>query len=420
MEQQRILVVGSGGREHAIARKLLESPRVSSVYCAPGNPGMRPSGINTVDIAEDDFAGLKKFALEKNIAWTFVGPENVLVDGLVDYFAESGLKAFGPNRQAAKLEGSKTFAKEFMAKYHISTAAYVQYESASTAISGLAGFSLPVVIKADGLAGGKGVTIAKTFEQGQAAITHVFDSGQYSVLLEENLVGEEYSIFVLVSGTEYVILPTAQDHKRAFDGNRGPNTGGMGAFSINEQLSPEASAEVKQKIVVPTVAGLTKEGFDYHGVVYIGIIETEDGPKVIEYNVRFGDPETQVILPRIKDDFAQLINDGLNGKHLPEVQISSHAVLGVVVASQGYPAAPKTGQLLPKLPQQDGIMVDFANVAQKEGRLFGAGGRLLTVIGLGQNLNDARRLVYDYLQKQHFSDCFYRTDIAVKHSNVSH
>lgn len=413
-EQVNILVVGQGGREFAIARKLQASPRVKQVYCAPGNVGMTTVGVQPVDIAETDFAGLIRFAKEHRVAWTFVGPEDCLVDGIVDDFQAAGLKAFGPTARAAQLEGSKDYALSFMNNYGVPTARHASYRDQASAIANVDQFGFPVVIKENGLAGGKGVVIAPDKETAVQTIKEMFDRGQARLVLEECLTGPEYSMFVLLSDDQYRILPMAQDHKRAFDGDRGPNTGGMGAYSPLPQLSAADRRAMIDQVVEPTVHGLVAGNYHYHGILYIGLIMTPAGPKVIEYNVRLGDPETQVILPRLKTDLFELVDAALHDQPLPAVAVNPAACLGVVLASKGYPTNPLHGQSLGRLPQAAGIDLDYANVTGSLDNLRGNGGRLLMVLAQADNLQAAHDRVYNYLANLDEPDCFYRHDIGAK------
>lgn len=407
-----LLVVGSGGREFAIAKQLLSSPHVSTVYCAPGNVGMESIGVKTVDIDEMDLDSLLKFAQDHHVAWTFVGPENVLCAGIVDKFQAAGQKIFGPNQRAAQLEGSKDYALNFMNKYGVPTAKHETFRSIEDAKDGLRDFDLPVVIKANGLAGGKGVVIANDIETAKETIDQQFNSGQSEVVLEECLVGPEYSLFLVISGNEFRVLPMAQDHKRAYDGDKGPNTGGMGSYSPLPQLSDADRQRMIDETAKPTVKGLVDGHYDYHGILYIGLMMTADGPKVIEYNVRLGDPETEVILPRLKSDFAELIDAAVNDEKLPEVQVSDEAVLGVILATKGYPKNPEIGVELGKMPNADGIIIDYANVEGTMDDLKGAGGRLMMVMASADDVKTAQTHVYDYLDKLDEPECFYRHDIG--------
>lgn len=412
--QVNVLVVGEGGREFAIAKKLQESPHVKQVYCAPGNVGMPTVGVQPVAIAETDFAGLIKFAKEHAVAWTFVGPEDCLVDGIVDDFAAAGLKAFGPNARAAQLEGSKDYALNFMNNYGVPTARHASYRDQTAALAEIDQFGFPLVIKENGLAGGKGVVIAQDHATAVQTVKEMFASGQARLVLEECLVGPEYSMFVLLSNGHYRILPMAQDHKRAYDGDKGPNTGGMGAYSPLPQLSEFDRQRMVKEVVEPSVKGLVDGEYHYHGILYIGLMLTEDGPKVIEYNVRLGDPETQVILPRLATDLFDLVDACVNDQPLPEVVEKEDAVLGVVVAAKGYPQKPVKNQALGKFPVAGNITVDYANVAGSLADLHGAGGRLLMVIATASDLKQAQQDVYAYLDQLEEPECFWRQDIGEK------
>ncbi|MCH3921827.1 phosphoribosylamine--glycine ligase [Limosilactobacillus sp.] len=413
-EQVNVLVVGEGGREFAIAHKLQQSPKVKQVYCAPGNVGMKTVGVVPVAIPETDFAGLIRFAKEHQVAWTFVGPEDCLVDGIVDDFRAAGLKAFGPSARAAQLEGSKDYALNFMNNYGVPTARHASYRDQTAAIRDVDQFGFPVVIKENGLAGGKGVVIAPDRDTAVQTIKEMFGQGQARLVLEECLQGQEYSMFVLLSNDHYRILPMAQDHKRAYDGDKGPNTGGMGAYSPLPQLSTADYQRMVDEVVTPTVNGLVAGDYDYHGILYIGLILTADGPKVIEYNVRLGDPETQVILPRLATDLFDLVDAALNDQPLPEVKEDPAACLGVVLASKGYPTKPVHGQSLGEFPQEDGIEIAYANVAGDLGDLRGNGGRLLMVLAKDASLKQAHDRVYRYLDGLDEPECFYRHDIGAK------
>lgn len=413
-EQVNVLVVGEGGREFAIAHQLQQSAHVKQVYCAPGNVGMTTVGVQPVDIAETDFAGLIRFAKAHDIAWTFVGPEDCLVDGIVDDFQAAGLKAFGPTARAAQLEGSKDYALNFMNQYGVPTARHASYRDQTAAIKHVDQFGFPVVIKENGLAGGKGVVIAPDRDSAVQTIKEMFASGQARLVLEECLRGPEYSLFVLLSDDHYRILPLAQDHKRAYDGDRGPNTGGMGSYSPLPQLSAQDRQKMIDAVVAPTVKGLVAGGYHYHGILYIGLIMTTAGPKVIEYNVRLGDPETQVILPRLRTDLFELVDAALADRPLPAVTVDPAACFGVVLASLGYPKKPVHGQRLGKFPVKDGVEIAYANVSGSLGDLHGAGGRLLMVLAKAASLQTAHDRVYRYLAQLDEPECFYRHDIGAK------
>lgn len=414
MAGKKLLVVGGGGREFAIAKALLASPAVEAVYCAPGNAGMAAIGVEAVAIAETDFDALINFVQDHGIDWTFVGPEDALVAGIVDAFQAAGLKIFGPNARAAQLEGDKDYALNFMDQAGVPTAKHASYTDAASATAAVAQFGFPVVIKANGLAGGKGVVIAPDAASAKETIAAQFAGGQDRVVLEECLVGPEYSLFALLADDHYRILPMAQDHKRAYDGDRGPNTGGMGAYSPLPQLSAENRQRMIDEVVEPTLQGLLDGDYHYTGILYIGLIMTAAGPKVIEYNVRLGDPETQVILPRLATDFFSLVDAAVNGQEMPAVEERDEAVLGVVLATKGYPAAPVKGKPMPTFPATAGISIDYANVAQDGASLKGAGGRLAMVIATADDIRAAHDQVYAYLDQLDLPDCEFRHDIGVK------
>lgn len=413
-DQLTLLVIGEGGREFAIAKKLKQSPHVATVYCAPGNIGMLTVGVTPVNIAEMDLNGLLQFAIEKQVDWTFVGPENVLCAGIVDKFQTAGQKIIGPNKRAAQLEGSKDYALNFMDKYHVPTARHETFTSEDAAVSGVADFAFPVVLKENGLAGGKGVTIAPDRDSAIDTLHEMFAGPQTAVVLEECLTGPEYSLFCLIADDHYRILPMAQDHKRAYDDDKGPNTGGMGSYSPLPQLSQTDYDQMVSQVVEPTIKGLVDGEYHYHGILYIGLMMTANGPKVIEYNVRLGDPETQVILPRLATDFAEFLQAVVDNAPLPEIKETDQAVLGVVLAAKGYPTHPAYYPSLGKFPDADGIEIDYANVTGRLDDLYGAGGRLAMVIAQADTLTAAAQRVYDYLGKLNEPDCFYRHDIGAR------
>ncbi|MCP0886761.1 phosphoribosylamine--glycine ligase [Ligilactobacillus sp. WILCCON 0076] len=413
-DDMKLLIVGSGGREHAIAKALLKSSHVASVFCAPGNIGMEADGIKTIAINELDFDALKGFVYEEQIDWTFVGPEDALVAGIVDSFEADGLKIFGPNAKAAQLEGSKDYAMRFMDTYDIPTARFATFKNSRDAIEGLKNFDAPIVIKADGLASGKGVVISDTKKKAAEQISLMFKKGQKQIVIEEFLDGEEYSLFVVVGKDDYRILPMAQDHKRAYDADKGPNTGGMGAYSPIPQLSNADYKRMLAEVVKPTITGLKEAKLAYRGIIYIGMILTKQGPKVIEYNVRLGDPETQVVLLRVKNDFAELIDAVVNNYKLPIVTETKQACLGVVIAAQGYPSQPINNQKIPIFSKNEIITIDYANVKGTVENLYGNGGRLLTVIASAATLEKAQSEVYKYLSETKLEQCFYRKDIGYR------
>ena len=416
----KLFVVGSGGREHAIAKKLLESPQVEQVFVAPGNDGMTLDGLNLVDIAISEHSKLIDFAKEHDIAWTFIGPDDALAAGIVDDFNAAGLKAFGPTKAAAELEWSKDFAKEIMVKYGVPTAAYATFSDFEQAKAYIEEQGAPIVVKADGLALGKGVVVAETVEQAVDAAREMLldnkfgDSGA-RVVIEEFLDGEEFSLFAFVNGDTFYIMPTAQDHKRAYDGDKGPNTGGMGAYAPVPHLSDTLISQSIETIVKPVLAGMIEEGRPYLGILYAGLIVTADGPKVIEFNARFGDPETQIILPRLTSDLAQNISDILNQKPTEVTWTDKGVTLGVVVASKGYPLDYEKGVILPEKTEDDIITYYAGAKFDEKGRaLLSNGGRVYMLVTTADSVKEAQEKIYAQLKNQETEGLFYRNDIGSK------
>lgn len=414
----KLLVIGSGGREHAICRKLLEDPQVDAVFCAKGNPGMQKDGVQLVDIAEDNHPALIQFVKENQIDWTFVGPEIPLLNGIVDDFQAAGLKIFGPNQQAAMIEGSKDFAKQLMRDYHIPTAKYQTFSDFEAAKSYVLENGAPIVIKADGLAAGKGVVVAMTEQEALEALEdmlldHKFGASSAKVVVEEFLAGEEFSLLSFVRENEVYPMVIAQDHKRIFDGDKGPNTGGMGAYSPVPQI-PESMVQTAIKEIVQKAAdGMVDRKTPFTGILYAGLIATNEGPKVIEFNARFGDPETQVVLPRLKTSLAQIIDDLLNNRQ-PDITWYDFATLGVVVAAPGYPADYEKNIVLPEMQNTEEQTVYYAGVTAKKEQLVSSGGRVFLVTSQGTNLADAQQKAYAYLNQYDLSQFFYRKDIGFK------
>ncbi len=416
----KLLVVGSGGREHAIAKKLLASDQVEQVFVAPGNDGMTLDGIELVNIGISEHSALINFAKENDIAWTFVGPDDALAAGIVDDFEQAGLKVFGPSRLAAELEWSKDFAKQTMVKYGIPTAAFGTFSNFEEAKAYIEEQGAPIVVKADGLALGKGVVVAETVEQAVEAAREMLldnkfgDSGA-RVVIEEFLEGEEFSLFALVNGNQFYILPTAQDHKRAFDGDQGPNTGGMGAYAPVPHISQSVVDTAVDTIVKPILAGMIAEERPYLGVLYAGLILTDQGPKVIEFNARFGDPETQIILPRLTSDLAQNIDDILHKRTTQLTWLDSGVTLGVVVASNGYPLDYEKGMVLPAKTEGD-ITTYYAGArfAENSRALLSNGGRVYMLVTTADTVQEAQEKIYSELKKQDTTGLFYRTDIGSK------
>lgn len=414
----KLLVIGSGGREHAICRKLLEDPQVDTVFCAKGNPGMQKDGVQLVDIAEDNHPALIQFVKENQIDWTFVGPEIPLLNGIVDDFQAAGLKIFGPNQQAAMIEGSKDFAKQLMRDYHIPTAKYQTFSDFEAAKAYVLENGAPIVIKADGLAAGKGVVVAMTEQEALEALEdmlldHKFGASSAQVVVEEFLAGEEFSLLSFVKGNEVYPMVIAQDHKRIFDGDKGPNTGGMGAYSPVPQI-PESMVQTAIKEIVQKAAdGMVDRKTPFTGILYAGLIATNEGPKVIEFNARFGDPETQVVLPRLKTSLAQIIDDLLNNRQ-PDITWYDFATLGVVVAAPGYPADYEKNIVLPEMQNTEEQTVYYAGVTAKKEQMVSSGGRVFLVTSQGTNLADAQQKAYAYLNQYDLSQFFYRKDIGFK------
>ncbi|XHV45970.1 phosphoribosylamine--glycine ligase [Streptococcus dysgalactiae subsp. equisimilis] len=416
----KLLVVGSGGREHAIAKKLLESDGVEAVFVAPGNDGMTLDGLQLVDIAISEHSRLIAFAQENDIAWTFIGPDDALAAGIVDDFNTAGLQAFGPSRLAAELEWSKDFAKEIMVKYQVPTAAYGTFSDFEEAKAYILEKGAPIVVKADGLALGKGVVVAETVDQAVEAahemlLDNKFGDSGARVVIEEFLEGEEFSLFAFVNGDKFYMMPTAQDHKRAYDGDKGPNTGGMGAYAPVPHISQDVVDQAVESIVKPVLDGMIKEGRPYLGILYAGLILTAEGPKVIEFNARFGDPETQIILPRLTSNFAQNITDILDQKDTTITWLEEGLTLGVVVASEGYPLAYEKGVVLPA--KREGEIVTYyagAKFSADGQALLSNGGRVYMLITTADDVSAAQTRIYQELDKQKRPGLFYRNDIGSK------
>jgi phosphoribosylamine--glycine ligase len=413
----KVLVIGRGGREHAICRKVKESHLVEHVWVAPGNAGMS-------DVAElvpiEDYEELLSFAKKQAVDLTIIGPEVPLLDGLADRFREAGLVVFGPSSLAAELEGSKSFAKELMKKYNIPTADYAVFSSFTDASQYLEEKGAPIVIKADGLAAGKGVTVALTKEEARQSLEEMLVGSKFGVasskvVMEEFLSGEEFSLMAFVHGETVIPLEIAQDHKRALDGDMGPNTGGMGAYSPVPHISSETVQNAIDTVLVPAAKAMVQEGRSFSGILYAGLIATEEGPKVIEFNARFGDPETQVILPRLKSDLVEVILELLNGGK-PSLEWDEQAMVGVVVASKGYPEEYQKGAVLHGLADiADDAFTFHAGTAQNSnGDFVTDGGRVLLVGAKASKLEDAQEKVYRELAKVACDGIYYRKDIGAK------
>lgn len=411
----KVLVIGSGGREHAIARQFNDSPSVSNVYVAPGNDGMK-NDAECIGIAATDFEALASFAIEQRIDLTFVGPEQPLAEGIVDHFINKGLRIFGPTKAAAQIEGSKSFAKDLMSKYDIPTAAYGTFTDAEEAKAFIRQQGAPIVVKADGLAAGKGVVVAMTLEEALEAVDDMIGNQRFGesssrVVIEEFLDGEEFSYMSFVHDGQIYPMVIAQDHKRAYDGDKGPNTGGMGAYSPVPHIPKHVIKEAYKKVVVPTVRAMTEEGTPFTGILYAGLILTEEGPKVIEFNARFGDPETQVVLPRMASDFGEFMKALMN-KEPFELKWHDEAMFGVVIASDGYPGDVVRGTKLPDLDLLNGLDIFHAGTKAEADYFVGNGGRVLLAAVKAESLAEARNEVYDKLNQVEWNGFFYRTDIG--------
>ena len=411
-----VLLIGSGGREHALAWAISASPLLSKLYCAPGNPGVaQVAELAAIDIASH--AAVIEFCKAHAINFVVVGPEAPLVAGLIDDLKAAGIKAFGPSKFAAQLEGSKGFTKDICANYNIPTAAYGRFSDLEKARAYLAKHGAPIVIKADGLAAGKGVTVAMTLEEALAALNDIFSGrfGEAECVIEEFLEGEEASFFVLSDGVHTLPLATAQDHKRVGDGDTGPNTGGMGAYSPAPCMTEALCAEVLEKIVRPTVAALRDMGQPYVGVLYAGLILTKHGPKLIEYNARFGDPETQVLMLRLRDDLLTLLLATVDGTlDKMSVRWRNEFALTVVMAAKGYPGDYVRGTEIKGLEQNFGedVQVFHAGTTLKNGKLMANGGRVLNVTALGKTARDAQIGAYTAVNKIDWAGGFCRKDIG--------
>ena len=411
-----ILVIGSGGREHALYWKLSESPQTEQIYAIPGNPGMGASAA----IALDDHAAILRFVKEHEIGLVVVGPEVPLMNGLVDELEAAGIRAFGPRANAAEIEGSKSFAKDLMKKYGIPTARYEVFTAAEPARAYIRQEGAPIVVKADGLAAGKGVIVAMTEQEALDAVDaimedHSFGDAGARVVIEEFMEGEEASLLAFTDGTTIRPMISAQDHKRAYDGDRGPNTGGMGTYAPAPVMTPEMTERAVEEILKPTIAAMAKEGRTYRGCLYLGLMVTADGPKVVEFNARFGDPETQVVLPLLDSDLVAIMCACADGM-LADVPIhwKDGAAVCVVLASGGYPGHYEKGQEIHGLTDAEarGALVCHAGTAMKDGKLVTNGGRVLGVVGRGADISSAVDAAYAAATKISFKDAYYRKDIA--------
>ena len=416
----KILIVGSGGREHALAWKIAQSPRADKIYCAPGNAGIEEFA-ECVDIKAMDFEALAAFAKEHEIDLTVIGMDDPLVGGIVDVFEEQGLRVFGPRRNAAILEGSKAFSKDLMKKYQIPTASYENFTDAATALDYLKTVKFPIVLKADGLALGKGVLICNTFEEAQAGVREIMTDKKFGaagncMVIEEFMTGREVSVLAYVDGKTIKTMTSAQDHKRAGDGDTGLNTGGMGTFSPSPFYTKEIDAYCQKHIYEPTVDAMAAEGRIFKGIIFFGLMLTADGPKVLEYNARFGDPETQVVLPRMKTDIVDVFEACIDGT-LDKIDLvfEENAAVCVVLASEGYPVSYEKGYLIEGLETfhgKEGYYVFHAGTAKGKGGIVTNGGRVLGVTATGADLKSARKNAYEAVEWVHFGNKYYRHDIG--------
>lgn len=416
----KVLIVGSGGREHAIAYKVSESPKVDKIYCAPGNAGIGQIA-ECVDIAAMEMEKLADFAEEKEIDLTIVGMDDPLVAGIVDIFEERGLRVFGPGKSAALIEGSKAFSKDLMKKYNIPTAAYETFDDPEKAIAYLESSRYPIVLKADGLALGKGVLICGSFEEAKEGVKTIMLDKQFGnagdhLVIEEFMTGREVSVLAFCDGTHIAAMTSAQDHKRAKDGDQGLNTGGMGTFSPSPFYTGEVDAFCMEKIYRPTMAAMKAEGRDFKGVLFFGLMLTDDGPKVLEYNARFGDPEAQVVLPRMKNDIIDVFEACIDGR-LDEIELEfeDNACVCVVLASDGYPVHYEKGFVihgLERFEKEEGYYVFHAGTKKTENGIVTNGGRVLGVTAKGKDLKEARANAYTAAEWVSFQNKYMRNDIG--------
>ena len=415
----KVLLIGSGGREHALAWKLAASPLLDKLYCAPGNPGIA-TVAELVDIGVDDHQALIAFAKDKKIDLVVVGPEAPLVAGLSDEMRAEGIRVFGPSKAAAQLEGSKGFTKDLCARFDIPTGAYGRFNNAPKAKAYIRQQGAPIVVKADGLAAGKGVVVAMTLEDALDAVDACFEgafgSAGTEVVVEEFLDGEEASFFCICDGKTALPLGSAQDHKRVGDGDTGPNTGGMGAYAPAPVMTPEIVERTMRELIEPTMRGMAEIGAPFSGILFLGLMITKDGPKLIEYNTRFGDPECQVLMMRLNSDLLPLINSAVDGK-LDEVSLDwkDQPALTVVMAAEGYPSNVKKGSVIRDLDNLEGIdsvKVFHAGTAEKDGNIVANGGRVLNITAIAGTVAEAQAKAYDAVKRIDWPEGFYRSDIG--------
>lgn len=420
----KVMVIGGGGREHALAWKLAASPRVSEVLVAPGNAGTAgENGIRNVAVAADDIEGLLKLAQDEGVALTVVGPEAALVAGVVDLFSSAGLRCFGPLAAAAQLEGSKAFSKDFLARHQIPTAASQTFSATAPALEYLQQRGAPIVIKADGLAAGKGVIVAQTVDEAEAAVRSMLDEGAFGsaggrVVIEDFLSGEEASFIAMVDGQHILPLATSQDHKARDNGDLGPNTGGMGAYSPAPVVDGEMQARIMREVMAPAVAGMAADGTPYTGFLYAGLMIGTDGqPRVLEFNCRFGDPETQPILFRLRSDLLDLLEAALAGElHQTVAEWDPRVAVGVVMAAGGYPEKYRSGDLIEGLGSDtaEHLKVFHAGTRLEDGKVLTSGGRVLCAVALGETTAAAQAEAYGLVSRIHWPGAYYRTDIGYR------
>ncbi|WHY03286.1 phosphoribosylamine--glycine ligase [Neobacillus sp. DY30] len=416
----KVLVVGGGGREHAIVWKLSQSPKIKKLYCAPGNPGIAELA-ECVSIEVTEIEKLADFAKRENIDLTFVGPEEPLSKGIVNYFKEQGLTVYGPSREAAQIEASKEFAKELMVKYQIPTAKYAAFTNYGEALAYVRSEGAPIVIKADGLAAGKGVVVALSLEEAEAALKSMmqdvtFGTAGVRVVIEEFLEGEEMTLLSFVNGSTVKPMVTSQDHKPVYDGDKGLNTGGMGTYAPLPHIDPSVTERIIKTIVQPTAEAMVAEGVPYEGILYTGLMLTKEGPKVIEYNARFGDPETQVVVPLLETDLLEILTASLTGKlENVEVKWKDKSAICVIMSSAGYPGPYEKGKVIYGLDQVVNSTIIFhAGTDMRDGEIITNGGRVLGVTAIAETLKEARELAYQSVEKVSFMGAHYRTDIGSK------
>ena len=414
----RILVIGSGAREHAIAVTLLAGRTVDEVFCAPGNPGMALDGIHLADLDTTDSAAVVDYVHQHSIDWVFVGPEQPLIEGLVDHLTEAGVRAFGPTQAAAQIEGSKDFAKALMRRHGIPTAAYATFDSLEPAQQYVREHGAPIVVKADGLAAGKGVTVAMTLDQALDALEQVFIDRRFGqagarVVIEDYMSGQECSLMCFVRGEQVWPMPLAQDHKPAYDNDKGPNTGGMGAYSPLPQFGDDLADMALETIVKPTVKAMVEEGTPFTGILYTGLMVTDQGPKVVEFNARMGDPETEVVLPLLTSDLALGIRTLMDGGEPTFTWRRDVSEICVVLAADGYPGHPDKGAPVPLVEPQEGLQAYYAGVdGSIQGGLTAASGRTAVIRASGPDLRQAQKRIYGLLDGLDTSGLFYRHDIG--------